>query len=365
MSILRRYIVREFLLILLAALAGFLMLTLVGDAAERLNDFIDAGAPWRLVALFYLNQVPHYLMFTLPASSLIATLFTLGQMSKHNEITAMLSSGISLRRIFFPLFGVMLVVAAAAFIVDETLVPAANTRRSEILDYQIRGRSRPVEEIRENIDYLGEQGRRWVARSFDSRTGTLEQVRLLAFTGGTEELRMEYRIDAERAVYEQGEGWRFVRGTARYFRPGTWSEHTAAFDSLLIAGLRERPADFLIRVVDPEHMSFRQLRAVIAHKRRNGIETAVDETELWFKTALPATNFIIVLFGAPLAVLRRKTGPGVGIAMGIMAYMFFMSSYYLTRSLGYSGAVDPLAAAWSSNLAFAAAGLGLHLRVRR
>ncbi len=114
-SILRRYIVREFLLILLAALVGLLMLTLVGDAAERLNDFIDAGAPWRLVALFYLNQVPHYLMFTLPASSLIATLFTLGQMSRQTRSRRCSARGSACGGSFIPVFGVMLVMARRGF----------------------------------------------------------------------------------------------------------------------------------------------------------------------------------------------------------------------------------------------------------
>lgn len=363
-KLLDRYIVREFVLIWLIAIAGFLFVCLVGDAAERLNDFVDFNAPLHLILLFYVNQAPYYLVFVLPASSLIATLFTLGQFNKHNELTAMQASGISLARIFAPLMVYMLAVSAGAFAFNETIVPVANRNKEEINDYRIKGVQPPRPGVRRGVDYQGEEGRRWIADTFRAEAAALEKVRLIGFTGPPDDFRIAYRIDADRAHYVSGGDWRFTDGTVRYFDEGR-TERTVKFDRLVLKNLKERPQDFSVETRDPQQMTFAALSDEIGRLRRNGLRTARAETELWFKTSLPLTSFVIVLFGAPLAVTRRRMGPGVGIALGVMVYMCFMVSYYVFRGLGYSDTLPPGLAAWGSNIIFSAGGVGLFLKVRK
>ncbi len=363
--LLDRYIIREFVLIFMVSMAGFLFVCMVGDIAERLNDFVDANAPLKLILLFYANQVPYYLIFVLPASSLIATLFTLGQFSKHNELTAMLASGVSLGRAFRPIMIFMLGISAAAFAINETVVPEANRNKEEIRDYQITGRARPTPGVRRGVDYQGENGRRWVANLFRLEAGAFDKVRLIGFAGGPEKLRIDYRIDAESAHYVTDGRWRFNDGTVRYFQGGGRKETVVRFEQMVLTSLDERPADFVVETRDPQQMTFSELRAEIGRLARNGLRTARAETELWFKTSLPAANFIIVLFGAPLAVTRRRMGPGVGIALGVVVYMLFMGSYYVFRSMGYSEIISPQVAAWGGNVLFAVAGVATFLKVRK
>ncbi|MEA2063969.1 MAG: LptF/LptG family permease [Gemmatimonadota bacterium] len=363
---LNRYIIREFLVVFIAALGAFLLVCLVGDAAERLSKFIDAKAPLKLILLFYLFMVPFYLVYILPASSLIATLFTLGQMNRHNELTAMRSSGVSLGRIFLPLLVLMLVISALAFVIDETVVPPANTRKSEILDYRIRGRIRPSAEVRHNLDYLGEDGRRWIAASFHRPSSSLKGVRLLKLAPASEHPRIEYRIDARQALWRPDSGWCFSNGTLRLFdTEGRGSELAARFERMHLRGRAEVPEDFALEVKEPQQMNYQELNLAIGRKMRNGIRVTKDRVELWLKTSMPLASFVIVLFGAPLAVTRRRIGPGIGMALGLIVYMAFMGSFYITRSLGYNGILHPAAAAWTSNIVFGLCGLIFFLRVRR
>lgn len=362
--LLDRYIIREFVLIFIIAVAGFLMVCLIGDAAERLNKFVDASAPSKLILLFYLNQIPYYLIFVLPAGALIATLFTLGQFSKHSELTAMLASGVSLGRVFLPVMVVMLGVSAAAFAINETIVPESNRNKEDIQDYQIIGRARPQQGVRRNVDYQGEDGRRWIADLFRLNSGAFDRVKLIGFSGPPENLRIEYRIDAAAAHYVTDGQWRFTNGTVRYFS-ADGEERVVGFDEMVLRNVDERPADFVIETSDPQQMTFAALKEEIGRLRRNGLRTARPETELWFKTALPAANFIIVLFGAPLAVTRRRMGPGVGIALGVVVYMLFMGSYYIFRSMGYNEIISPGVAAWGSNVLFGVAGIVTFFKVRK
>ncbi len=361
-----RYIIREFLIIFAAALGGFLLVCLVGDAAERLSKFIDSRAPIKLILLYYLFQVPFYLIYILPASSLIATLFTLGRMNRQNELVAMRSSGVSLGRIFLPLLVLMLFVSAAAFMINENVVPVANLRKSDILDYRIQGRARPSANVRRNLDYLGEEGRRWRAASFILPSSSLQEVEFLKLSDQSERPHIQYRIDAPLASWSADSGWCFTDGTLRLFdyeRQG--SEWVVGFDRLYLKTPGEVPEDFTFEAKDAQQMNFQELSDAIRRKVRNGLRVTRDRVELWLKTAMPAASFIIVVFGAPLAVSRRRLGPGIGSALGLLVYMVFMGSFYITRSLGYNEVIHPVAAAWTSNIIFGIGGIVFFLRVRK
>ena len=363
-GLLDRYVLRQFFIVFVVSLAGFLAVCLLGDYAERLSKFVDSDAPKHLILMFYIYQIPYYLIFVLPASSLIATLFTLGHMMRHNELTAMRSSGISLARIFTPLYIFMAVLSLTTFYANETIVPKSNQMKTEIMDYEIRGKTRPSSQLRHNLDYLGDAGRRWQARSFILQDSLMRDVRLLGTSYREGRSRIDYRIDAAMAKYSNASGWSFTDGTMRDFSRAA-EEKAYVFDTLTVAGFKENPVDFTVEMVEPDEMNFQTLKNVIEKKERNGLKVSRDKVILWIKTAMPLTSFIIVLFGAPLAVSRKKMGAGFGAALGLVVYMAYMASFYLSRSLGYSGFLNPIAAAWASNVIFGIGGLLLFTRVRK
>ena len=122
------------------------------------------------------------------------------------------------------------------------------------------GRSRPEPGVRRNVDYQGEGGRRWVANMFRVSAGAFNQLRVIGFDGPPENLRIGYRIDAERAQYITDGDWRFENGTIRYFPEGSRQEEVIRFESMTLKGLAERPEDFVIETQDPQQMTFAELR---------------------------------------------------------------------------------------------------------
>jgi lipopolysaccharide export system permease protein len=170
------------------------------------------------------------------------------------------------------------------------------------------------------------------------------------------------RIDAREARWENGR-WVFRDGyTRRFDRDG---EHAAQFTELTIPGLKERPADFAEAVEDPEVLSFWQLQHYIDRLRQSGSRVQKYLVELNLKIAFPLTNFIVVLIGSALAI-RVKRG-GLAMAFGLSVFISFLY-YALIRtgqSLGHSGRLPPVFAAWMGNLFFVGIGLELLRRARR
>ena len=65
------------------------------------------------------------LPLALPLTTLLASMMTIGQMAENNELMAMKSSGVSVLRVFSPLFLVSMVISVVAFFAANDLVPLA------------------------------------------------------------------------------------------------------------------------------------------------------------------------------------------------------------------------------------------------
>jgi len=104
MSLLDRYLFRNFAEPFLLAVGAFLGIWLIFDLSDHGADFFRNGAAPAQVGMFYLLQLPQILLIALPIAILLALLFCCSRMSRSNEIISMLSSGRSLGRVLLPLF---------------------------------------------------------------------------------------------------------------------------------------------------------------------------------------------------------------------------------------------------------------------
>ena len=93
MRLLDRYVIRSFLQVYLYCVAGFLSIWLIWDISSNISDLIDHDLGLIRTAEFYLTQLPQVLVILLPVSLLLALLFSLGRMSRTNEVVSMLTAG--------------------------------------------------------------------------------------------------------------------------------------------------------------------------------------------------------------------------------------------------------------------------------
>ncbi|MCA9754009.1 MAG: LptF/LptG family permease, partial [Gemmatimonadetes bacterium] len=215
MTILDRYLSRAILRPLLGALGAFLSVAVIVDLFERLDTFIDHDVSFSLVTQYYVATLPFLFIIILPISTLIAVLFSLGGLARRNELIAMTANGVSLYRILRPVLLVGLLASLVGLVFSTELVPRGNDRSREIYDHEIRGRPRRSETQRRDLNYLGEDGRFFLARKFDGDRGEMTEVVVQQFAEGT----LTYRLDAASATWE-GDHWVFHDGYLRRFNEG-------------------------------------------------------------------------------------------------------------------------------------------------
>ena len=85
MHVLDRYIAGRFLRALVFSLLVFIAIYVIVDMVEHLDTFVDARASADQVFRYYLNYAPAIIVLTLPIAVLMASLFTVGGLSKRTR----------------------------------------------------------------------------------------------------------------------------------------------------------------------------------------------------------------------------------------------------------------------------------------
>lgn len=355
MKLLDRYVVRQFLTTFFLLVLGLPLLFIIADITDNIDNYLGRGVPLGKLAYSYVFQFPQFMVYAFPIAALVATVFTVGGMTRHQEITAAKAGGVSFWRIFVPVGLLSVVLAAGAFGLSE-LVPVALQKRAELIGDAPQRSGGP------RINFVFQTEREGVlsARRLDASTGELIELALERNAVGDVP---GVHLMARRAVWRDSAGWRLEDGWRRELH-ADGTEKAVKFDSLSLPGLVENPEDLLAEPRDPEMMRYAEVGRFIGAIERSGGDAAGLRVERAQKLAVPAAVIVIVLFGAPLVTSagRGGTAYGVGVSLGIT--IVYMLMFRVGKAIGGSGAVDPLLAAWAPNAVFLVAGLVLMARVR-
>jgi lipopolysaccharide export system permease protein len=352
-----RYVIGSWVRIFVLTALGFPIVSILINLTDSLNKLLDRGLSTREIAFSYIYSIPENMFLVMPAAVLFATVFTVGAMGRHSELTAAKAGGQSFHRLMLPVFVAAVFASGLAFIVGE-LAPGATARQQEL---QKARHARPTHS-RFNFVYRADQGWVYTIRSLDVGNRQLKQVMLEREGTGVAYPAMV--ITADSASYDTaGRGWRIRNGASRVIA-GPGRQATFAFRTMKLRALTQSPADLLAEPKAPDEMRFAELGRYIEALSRSGNDANKLIVERSLKLAIPVTCFIIALFGAPLAVTSPRAGAAVGIAISLGTTVIFLLVTQITKAVGAGGVVDPVVAAWFPNLVFFLAGVWLLARVR-
>lgn len=354
--VLDRYVATEFLKIFVVASLGLPVLTILFKLTDNIDRYLSRQIPGRDIALAYVFNLPEQLFLVSPAAVLFATVFTVGALARHSEITATKASGIPFHRLAAPLLVLASLAAVLTFFLGEA-VPLANQRR----DVLLREREMRSASQRYNFVYRADEGRIYAVRSLVVRDNEMRDVQIEREGNGSD--FPGYFLTAARAGYEDGRGWILSDGTMRLFL-GPEREVAFGFDSLRQRAMTERPRDLLVEPKAPDQMSYGELGRYVRSLERSGSDAGKLRVEQTLKIAIPVTCIIIALFGAPLGLTGARSGPAYGVAVSLATTIVFLLLVQLARPVGAGHVLPPVLAGWAPNLLFGSAGVVLFARAR-
>jgi LPS export ABC transporter permease LptG len=340
-------------------LGAFILLFETFTFFELLDDIARHRIPFLVVVDYFRFLIPYLVYQLTPLTALVATLVTLGVLSKNNEIVAFKASGISLYRLALPLLLAGVVLAAALLVLDDTYLPYAN-QRQDALRNQIKGKpaqtyTRPQRWI------FGENSKVYNYDIFDPKQklfGGLSVIELDPVT-----FQMKRRVFANRAQWLDTEKtWALESGWVRDFAGGTVEKY-APFKVNYLPELVEPPSYFNREVIQAFQMSWRDLRRYIFGLQSAGFDVSSLTVQWHKKIAYPLIAPISMLLAIPFAILVGSRGAIGGIALGVAIGICYWAVAALLEAMGGIGQLPPMLAAWSPDLVFFFLGIYFFLKM--
>ena len=357
-----QYLIRQFWIILGISILGFLSIFIIVDLIENLDRFMDNKVPSPIVLKYYIFTLPYFISIGLPMAVLLSTVFSLGSMVKRNEWTVMKASGISLYRVAIPLIVCGVLLSGLSFILDNKLVAYGNEKRFEIdRDYVKRKSRHKLKNILKDI-FLQKNSSTHISLSkyfIEKKIGyDLTMVDL-------DSLTINKRIDAKKIMWNADSlKWILHDFSVRYFNQEglETSVIIGEIDSLFTLGFI--PSEIQQQARKPDELDYYRLTDRINQLKQNGVDTIKWEVTRFMKISFAFTNFIVILCGIPLVLIKENNSLSFGAGASVFVIFGYYAFIKFGQSLGIKGVISPLFSAWIGNIIFFTIGLILFWRAK-
>lgn len=360
MRILDRYVLRNFLEPFLLCFLAFLGILLIFDLNDNLTDFVGSKSKFKLIGIYYLHQLPHFILLSMPLGLLLALLYCLSKMSRSNEVISMLTAGRSVIRVISPLLLCGVVATGICLWLNYELAPMADAARRADLERITKGDK--AADKRNTVDALLAKDRMsnriWFARRMRMNTQQLDDVHITQLNDRGEPIT---RWFAQGGVYvprdrKWGLNWgRQIKYNDEGQIEGEFEDWTkepkgSATASRSMPGWTETPYRLSSTSMQADQMSVPELQEYLTNNSDfPSQQLAAFKTNWHYRWALPFTCLSVIFIAAPLGIVFSRRAVLTSVASSIFIFFAYLFLMFLFLALGKGGHVTPLVAGWVPN----------------
>ena len=354
LSVVNRYLGGQFVAFFVPILASFVLLYVIIDLFDRLDILLRYEASAGTALRYFLYKVPLMVTHITPPAVITAALLAFGVLGRRNEIIAMRASGVSLAQTAVPVIVLAAAISVAALIWNETVVPYCSRRFEYVNNVEIRKRAiRGVLSDRA-IWYHGADG----FYNIDYVDRAQQAVYDLTIYHLDDQFHLRSVINVPRAQWSDGR-WQVSDAVEHQLEADGFRTAPLPPERVAIA---ETLDDFLEVQREPEELSFTELRERIQGLGRKGIDASHYLVDLYLKLALPFASLALAWVAVPIGGrLRRHPSMAATVGLGTAVGFCYWVLLGLCTSLGQTGALPPLLAAWTANAVYGLFGAVLFL----
>lgn len=346
------YIMKKFLGTFIFAILLLLAVVIMFDINEKLDAMLEAPLK-ETVFKYFMNFLPYFANQFAPLFVFISVIFFTSKLADHSEIIAMMSSGISLKRMLIPYLLSATIIAAGTLVLALYIIPPANVKRIEYTNRWVKNKR---VDFGDNIQLQVKPGIMAYLSRYDNTTKRGFRFTMEQFDGN----KLVSRITAKDVKYDTLGRWELNEYGIRKFE-GLKETYTkgAKIDTMLDV----EPKDFLISTNDQEMLTSPELRRYINKQKARGVANLQQfELEYEKRFAMTAAAFILTVIGLSLSSRKVRGGMGVNIGIGLalsFSYILFMT---VTQTFAVSGYTSPRLAMWIPNIIYTIIAIFLYRR---
>lgn len=354
-KILDRYILGKFVGTYLFAIAMIIVIVVVFDYVEKVDDFIQMQAPVKAIIFdYYFKFVPFFINQFSALFTFIAVIFFTSKLAYQTEIVAMLSGGMSFRRLMWPYFLGALFITALSLLLSLWIIPM--TQKDCVAFEQKYIARRVREQYDRHIYRQVEPGKFAYIRGFSKNTSVASFFALEQYEGST----MVGALEASDVKFDpESKHWTAQRYITRIFDDKgdeTFTQHRN-LDTVINLDVVElgRLTEFLTT------MNIVELNDFLAQQRDKGSDSIRQiEVERHIRFSYPFGTFILTLIGVALSSRKVRGGTGLHIGIGITLCFSYIMLTRVFEEFAKGGSMPTMIAVWLPNIIFLIIGIYLY-----
>lgn len=343
------YIIRKFIGTYIFSIVLIISIALVFDFNENLSKFTKYHAPWRAIVFdYYANFIPYYSNLFSPLFVFIAVIFFTSKLAGNSEIIAMLSSGVSFRRLMRPYMILCVLIASVTFYLNSFVIPHGTVIRQ---NFESLYRNSKKNTSAENVQLQVGKGTVAYIQHYDDRYKRGYGFSLDKFEGK----KLVSHMTAMEIQYDT------IADAKYHWKATNWKTRT-------LVGLRERivtgdvkdtvilmePTDLVYSKGQQETFTSPELLDYISKQTSRGSGNVVQyEVEFHKRIAMSFSSFILTIIGLSLSARKRKGGMGLYLGIGLGLSFGYIMLQTVSSTFAINAGTPPVLAAWIPNLIFA------------
>ncbi len=351
-SILDWYVTGMYLRWVALAFVGLLGIFYITQFIELSDNLFKEQASGLMLLEHLWYATPQFIYYVLPIAGLVATLVTIGILTRTNELTVMKACGISLYRIVLPILAFSLIWSGCLFVLSETILARAN-RQAEALDQQIRTGRVQVFDALSRRWLVNDEGDIYHYLHFDQERHELGALSIFEFEGrpwslGRRTYVAQATFDAAAGTWDGRDVWE------RDFSAAASDDAAYRRDAERLLPAVAPPDVFAAELPDAELMNYNELQGYIEELRTRGFDVVSLVVALHRKASFPFVTVILTLIAIPFAVTTGPRGTLYGVGVGIALAFSYWIILSIFGAFGSAGVLAPIVAAWAPNIFFGA-----------
>jgi len=324
------------------------MIAIAIDFFEKVDKFLkDTVTTKEIIFDYYLNFIPWINGLLWPLFALLAVIFFTSRMASNSEIIAMLSAGISYKRIMRPFLIAACLIASVHWVSKNYLIPRSNKIKGEFESEHIRKSNKKT--LEDNTHFFLNPNEKVYIKYFRRYDSTANTFRLEKFDEG----KLTYILKARKLIFKEKPNVWTLKDYESHSFDGIKEEMIITNGGKMDTTFNFTPDDFFRYSNQMEMMTTADLRAFIKQEESRGIDTATKfKTELYGRSADPFTIIILTLMGMAISSRKTRGGMGFHLAAGVILGSAFVIIQKFSMTFSINLGLHPMFGAWLPNIIF-------------
>ena len=347
------YIIKKFLSTFFFTLILIIGIIIIFDLSDRLEEFIEKQAPLKAIIFdYYLNYIPYLANMVSPLFIFISVIFFTSKMASNSEIVAILSGGISFKRLLRPFLICAFLLAGLSYYLNNFMIPDANKKRIAFEELYYRNKLRNYsQDIHMKIN----------DNTFIYMSNFVVDLNLgnnFSIERFNDKGELEYKLLSDNVKWDSTiNKWSITNYVER---------HINVLNETITKGERKdtvlnlKPEEFKRRNNYVTTMDWFELNDFIKEQKFKGSQQVIIyELEKQQRGAYPFATFVLTIIAVSISSRKVRGGIGLHIGIGLLisfSYIFFMQ---ISSTFALNSGVPAIIAVWIPNILFSVLALYL------